>query len=79
VIEVGEVAGQVPELMRRCGMRSHDAVHAATAILTQTSLIATTDSGFATLPESTLQIITDPHRVVPMRRRRAQWTSRQRN
>jgi hypothetical protein len=44
-----------------------------------TSLIATTDSGFATLPESTLRIVTDPHRVGLMRRRRAQWGSRQRN
>jgi predicted nucleic acid-binding protein len=79
VIEVGEVAGQVPELMRQCGMRSHDAVHAATAILTETSLIATTDSGFATLPEDVLQIVTDPNRVPHMRRRRAQWASRRRN
>jgi predicted nucleic acid-binding protein len=79
VIEVGEVSSQVPELMRSCGMRSHDAVHAATAILTETPLIATTDTGFATLPESTLQIVSDPHRVPQMRRRRAQWTARQRN
>ena len=77
-IEVGDVVDQVPELMRQCGMRSHDAVHAATAILTQTSLIATTDSGFATLPESTLRIVTDPYRVNSMRRRRAQWASRRR-
>jgi predicted nucleic acid-binding protein len=79
VIEVGEVADQVPDLMRQCGMRSHDAVHAATAILTETALIATTDSGFATLPEGILRIVTDPHRVGLMRRRRAQWGSRQRS
>ncbi len=78
-VEIGEVLGQVPELMGRCGMRSHDAVHAATAILTETPLIATTDTGFATLPESTLQIVTDPHRIPQMRRRRAQWASRRRN
>jgi predicted nucleic acid-binding protein len=78
-IEVGDVADQVPELMRLCGMRSHDAVHAATAILAEVPFIATTDSGFAMLPESTLQIVTDPHRVGPMRRRRAQWRSRQHN
>jgi predicted nucleic acid-binding protein len=77
VIEVGEVSSHVPELMRSCGMRSHDAVHAATAILTETPLIATTDTGFATLPERTLKIVSDPHRVPQMRRRRAQWATRQ--
>ncbi len=79
VVEIGEVLSQVPEMMRRCGMRSHDAVHAATAILTETSLIATTDTGYATLPEDVLQIVSDPHRVPQMRRRRAQWALRHRS
>lgn len=79
VIEIGEVVSHVPELMRHCGMRSHDAVHAATAILTETPLIATTDTGFAMLSEKTLQIVSDAHRVPQMRRRRAQWASRQRS
>lgn len=78
MIEIGEVISQVPELMGRSGMRSHDAVHAATAILTETPLIATTDTGFATLSEGTLQIVTDSRRVSPMRRRRAQWAPQHR-
>jgi len=75
-IEIGEVLDRVPQLMRRYGLRSHDAVHAATAIHTQTPLIATTDTGFASLPEKTLKIVSDPHRVPHMRRRRAQWAAR---
>ncbi len=75
-IEIGEVLDRVPQLMRTYGMRSHDAVHAATAIHTQTPLIATTDTGFAALPEKTLEIVSDPHRVPHMRRRRVQWTAR---
>jgi predicted nucleic acid-binding protein len=75
VIELGEVADQAPRLIGRYGLRSHDAVHAATAMLTE-GLIATADSGFAALPEQDLEIVTDPDRVPHMRRRRAQWARR---
>jgi predicted nucleic acid-binding protein len=70
-VEPHEVRAAVPELMRRYGLASYDAVHVATAVFVDTSAMLTTDVGFSAVPASLLTIYTDASRVAECRRRRA--------
>lgn len=64
-LEVGveEVLDAVEELMGAFGLSSNDAVHAATAEYTGARTMATTDAGFALVPEPRLAIYTNSGRV----------------
>jgi len=62
-VELHEVTDAMPEMMRRYGLGSHDAIHAATSLYAGVPRIATLDTGFASLPASTLTIYTNPARV----------------
>jgi predicted nucleic acid-binding protein len=71
-IELEEVSAGVAALMRRYGLGSYDAVHAATAVHAQVTTMLTVDTGFALMPQSTLAIYTNATRVTicrGMRRR----------
>lgn len=70
-IELGEVVEDVPTLMRDYGLRSYDAVHAATLIAAGLHDMATLDHGFAALPRTTLRLHTTDARQATMRRHRA--------
>lgn len=74
-VELARVVDRAPELIGSYGMRSNDAAHAGSALLTECA-IATTDTGFATLPEEDLTILADPLRLAAMRRRRGQSARR---
>lgn len=69
-IDHSTVADQVPGLMRRHGLGSYDAVHAATAAIASVTDIATLDHAFAALPSAAMTIHTTGSRVASMRRRR---------
>lgn len=59
-------------IMRRFGLGSYDAVHAATALYSQVPAILTVDTGFAVMPQSSLTIYTNATRLArcrAMRRR----------
>ena len=67
-LELSEVAAEVPGLMRAHGLRSYDAVHAASLVLAEIGDIATLDHGFAMLPQSRATVHTTSARVPTMRR-----------
>lgn len=69
-IELDEVAETAPELMRRYGLRSNDAVHVATAIYASVRDAVTLDVGFACVPASVIRLFTTAHRLGPCRQRR---------
>lgn len=69
-IELHEVTSEVAELMRRYGLSSYDAVHAASALYAGAPIVSR-DAGFAALPASQLAIFTDASRVTVCRQRRA--------
>jgi predicted nucleic acid-binding protein len=62
-----EVSDDVYELMRRYGLGSYDAVHAATALKECIPDIATLDQGFTALPPSAARIYTMSRRLPQMR------------
>lgn len=62
-IELDEVAGDVPGVMRRYGLGSYDAVHAATAAYAAVPAMLTVDTGFAAMPQSSLAIYTNATRL----------------
>lgn len=68
-IELEEVIDQVPSAMKKWGLASYDAAHAATAIYVDAAIV-TTDAGFGLVPESILFIYTDASRVRSCRRLR---------
>lgn len=70
-VELAEVVEEVPRLMRSYGLRSYDAVHAASLHAAGVSEMATLDHGFAALPQSAFTLHTVDTRVATMRRRRA--------
>ena len=67
-LELNEVSAEVPGLMRAHGLRSYDAVHAASLSSADVADIATLDHGFAMLPQSRATIHTTSTRVPTMRR-----------
>lgn len=69
-IEVHEVASEVPALMRAYGLKSYDAVHAASALFAGVGTIVTLDVDFARLPVSTVTVITNSGRLAACRQRR---------
>lgn len=70
-VEVNEVSGDVPAIMRRYGLGSYDAVHAATAIYAQVPAILTVDTGFASMPQTAFGIYTNASRISSCRAIRA--------
>lgn len=70
VIEVGEVADDVPALMQDYGLQSYDAVHAATLLATGVTDLLTRDAGFAALPPELATLHTTHARLVGTRARR---------
>jgi predicted nucleic acid-binding protein len=70
VIEVGEVADEVPRLMQEHGLQSYDAVHAATLLATGVTDFLTRDTGFAILPPTLATLHTTHARLAGTRTRR---------
>jgi predicted nucleic acid-binding protein len=66
-VEVDEVSDDVPGIMRRYGLRSYDAVHVATALYAQVPAMLTLDTGFASMPQTSLSIYTNASRVTACR------------
>lgn len=62
-VEVDEVSDDVPGIMRRYGLGSYDAAHAATAIYAQVPAILTVDTGFASMPQTMLDVYTNTSRI----------------
>ena len=69
-IELHDVERAVPDLMRRYGLASYDAVHAASCFFASVDAIATVDTHFANVPASMLTIYTNQGRVAACRKRR---------
>jgi predicted nucleic acid-binding protein len=67
-LELNEVSAEVPGLMRAHGLRSYDAVHAASLFSADVADIATLDHGFTLLPQNRATIHTTSTRVPTMRR-----------
>lgn len=67
-IELSEVSDEVPRLIGAHGLRSYDAVHAASLDFAGVSDLATLDHGFAGLPQSRASIHTTTTRLATMRR-----------
>ncbi len=67
-VELSEVSEAAPRLMRAHGLRSYDAVHAASLVLAGIGDIATLDHGFTTMPQNRVSIHTTSTRVPTMRR-----------
>lgn len=70
LVELHEVADDVPAAMTKWGLASYDAVHASTAAVAGTKAMITNDVGFGQVPESVLSIYTDRGRVRSVRRHR---------
>ncbi len=64
-----EVERAVPRLMSTFGLKSYDAVHAATAMYIDVEAIVALDSDFAALPSS-IALYTTPGRMATCRERR---------
>lgn len=69
VVELSDVAGDVPVLMRR-GLSSYDAVHAQSAISLGVRHLVTTDCGFGLVAPSDLTIVTHSSLLTATRRYR---------
>jgi predicted nucleic acid-binding protein len=67
-IELSEVSEEAPRLMRAHGLRSYDAVHAASLVFAGIGDFVTLDHGFAALPQGRATIHTTGARVATMRR-----------
>jgi predicted nucleic acid-binding protein len=70
VVELDEVATDVPKIMQQTGLASLDAVHTATAQLVGADGLVTTDAGFGAVPEKDLALYVDNSRLRSVRRRR---------
>lgn len=70
IIEVGEVADDVPRLMQEYGLQSYDAVHAATLLASGVTDFLTRDAGFAALPARLATLHTTHARLAGTRARR---------
>lgn len=70
VIEVDEVAADVPRLMQEYGLQSYDAVHAATLLASGVGDFLTRDAGFAALPARLATLHTTRARLAGTRARR---------
>lgn len=69
VVDLSEVWPWVPQMMRY-GLRSNDAVHAATAAYVDVKAIATLDYDFSAVPARHLELYVPAHRVRACRERR---------
>jgi predicted nucleic acid-binding protein len=70
LVEIHEIAGQVPGLIQRYGLESYDAVHAATLLDSGITDFVTRDGGFAVLPPSVATLHTTRARLANTRARR---------
>lgn len=70
-ISLSSVTDSAFELMRRYGLGSYDAVHAATVAYTGAAALVTNDLGFAAVPADELRLLVDESRLDAARRRRA--------
>ena len=70
-VEPAEVADEVPNLMRRYGLRSFDALHVASALWSGVADMYTLDAGFAGVPASRLKLHTVQSKISRMRAIRA--------
>jgi len=75
-IELDEVAGMVPDLMRNYGFQSYDAVHVATLLVSGASDLITRDNGFAALLPEDARIHTTQARLATTRDRRRRALAR---
>jgi predicted nucleic acid-binding protein len=66
-VELSEVGDEAPNLMRAHGLRSYDAVHAASLLTAGIADLATLDHGFAAMPQSLASIHTTGARLRSMR------------
>lgn len=66
-IELSEASALAPALMEKYGLRSYDAIHAASLFIAEVADVVTLDHGFSVLPESEATIHTTRPRVTSMR------------
>jgi len=67
-IELSEASSLAPDLMGKYGLRSYDAIHAASLFIAEIADVATLDHGFTMLPEAEATIHTTQPRVPTMRK-----------
>lgn len=67
-IELSEASSLAPDLMGKYGLRSYDAIHAASLFIAEVADVATLDHGFTMLPEAEATIHTTQPRVPTMRK-----------
>lgn len=67
-IELSEASSLAPDLMGKYGLRSYDAIHAASLFIAEVADVATLDHGFTMLPEAEATIHTTQLRVPTMRK-----------
>jgi len=70
LVEIHEIADQVPGLIQQYGLQSYDAVHAATLLDSGITDFVTRDGGFAALPPAVATLHTTQARVANARARR---------
>ncbi len=70
LVEIHEIAEDVPGLMQQYGLQSYDAVHAATLLDSGITDFLTRDGGFAVLPSTVATLHTTQARVTGTRARR---------
>lgn len=70
-IDAGQVTDLVPEIMRKWGLESYDAVHVATCMRTGVQVLVAVDHDFGFVPASELRVFTVEDHVRGMRRKRA--------
>ncbi len=66
-VEVDEVSASVASDMQAWGLRSYDAIHARTALFVGVDALITSDSDFARVPASELQLIAPSSMLAAMR------------
>jgi predicted nucleic acid-binding protein len=69
-IDITRVMDLVPDLMRRYGLKSYDALHVASATTAGVPVLVAVDHDFAGVPASQLRIYTVKSYVPSMRRKR---------
>lgn len=67
-IELSQASSLAPDLMGKYGLRSYDAIHAASLVIAEVADVATLDHGFTMLPEAEATIHTTQPRVPTMRK-----------
>jgi|SRR5665213_1477252 len=70
LVEIDNVAAEVPGLMQKYGLQSYDAVHAATLLNSGITDFVTRDGGFAALPPAVATLHTTQARLTNTRARR---------